>query len=479
MSKNDVEHYLESISIFYDEKLKFLSMKDNFLKCKGCPDKKVFKETHEEITLSCGGKDGDKDCGLKMVIKFPKYVHYEKDMEYLKKELENEFNYEKINEFVDVKDKLKEQNKKRTLIEEKMKEITDKFHKLNVDNKKKDIENFYISRVDKTKRCREILKDINKFEESEKVLLRKEYISLIKKLNTEYIEIKTLVETFQPFHTVKKPEVSLIMDVENEKPKKKIIKKKVKKGVKELIFNSGDIVHWVSKDKILSGFVVGDTEKGAKKVKIKTIEGKKYMIDVGIVNKGEHEPEPQQEEEKEDEEENEEEVQVEEVNIDEQDKLYYFSNSKQNKWLSSFNKAQPFKYNGIEYPTVEHAFHAQKLSDDDPEVENYRYALSTNVADVLPPNEAKKFGGKKSFKENGFTLRSDWEKVKLKLMEEITREYYDANSEFIHKLVNTGEKLLVHKGFRIDDYWGVKGDDKGKNNHGNILMKLREEFKNA
>ena len=49
MSKNDVEHYLESISIFYDEKLKFLSMKDNFLKCKGCPDKKVFKERALEL----------------------------------------------------------------------------------------------------------------------------------------------------------------------------------------------------------------------------------------------------------------------------------------------------------------------------------------------------------------------------------------------------------------------------------------------
>ena len=48
---------------------------------------------------------------------------------------------------------------------------------------KKSIENFYRSRVEKTKRCREILKDINNFEESEKVLLRKEYVSLVKRLN--------------------------------------------------------------------------------------------------------------------------------------------------------------------------------------------------------------------------------------------------------------------------------------------------------
>ena len=120
------------------------------------------------------------------------------------------------------------------------------------------------------------------------------------------------------------------------------------------------------------------------------------MIEPEKLNKGDHEPEPQQEEENVDEDVKVVE-EVEEINIDEQDKLYYFSNSKQNKWLSSFNKAQPFKYNGLEYPTVEHAFHAQKLSDDDPEVENYRFALSTYVADVLPPNEAKKFGGKNVF----------------------------------------------------------------------------------
>ena len=50
-----------------------------------------------------------------------------------------------------------------------MNDITDKFHKINVQNKKKDVENFYKSRVEKTKRCREILKSIDKFEEKENI----------------------------------------------------------------------------------------------------------------------------------------------------------------------------------------------------------------------------------------------------------------------------------------------------------------------
>ena len=467
MSKiNDMDYYLESISIFYDEKLKFLSTKDNFLKCKDCPTKKIFKEGFEEISLSCGGKDGDDKCGMKIIIKFPKYIHYEKDMNLLKNELETGLNLEKINEYIDVSENLKEDTKKRKQIEGKMKEITDKFYKINVQNKKNDIENFYRSRVDKTKRCREILRDINKLEESEREFLRKEYISLNKTLNSEYIQIKELVETFQPFHMVKKPEVSLRMDVESGKKK---IKKKIKKKLKQEkspVFTKGAIVHWEFKGEIITGFVKTEKEVGGM-LKIVSDEGKTFYIPKGKLNIGEHEPEPEPEK-------------VEEKPIEEekQERLY-FNHSKQNKWLSTFNKAEPFKYNGMEYPTVEHAFHAQKVSDDDPKVEEFRLALSTNISDVLTPNAAKKFGGKASFKENDFTLRDDWDDVKLKIMEEITRDYYMSNRDLIDKLIETDNKLLVHKGFRIDTFWGVDKKDEGKNNHGNILMKLREEFKNA
>ena len=555
MSKiNDMDHYLESISIFYDEKLKFLSTKDNFLRCKGCPTKKVFKEAFDEVSLSCGEKDKDDKCGMKISIKFPKYIHYEKDMDLLKNELETGLNLEKINEYIDVSESIKEDTKKRKQIEEKMKDITDKFYKINVQNKKKDIENFYRSRVEKTKRCREILRDIDNFEESQKVVLRREYISLIKNLNKEYIQIKELVETFQPFYMVQKPEVTLLMDVESEKRK---IKKKPKKE-KGPTFTKGDIVHWESKGEILSGFIKTEKEVSGM-IKIVNEGGRTFFIPKGKINIGEHEPEPEPEEpveeikgeknklimnifslfkenngiitrekyleliektgyktqwnktlfnnlqkhtphpwKKKEQQQHgsiikdpkkkdpdyieltKEWMELLDVNIneEEQENLYYFSSSKKNKWLSTFNKAEPFKYNDMEYPTVEHAFNAQKVADDDPKVEEYRLALSTNISDVLTPNAAKKFG-KESFKEDDFTLRDDWDDVKLKIMEEIIRDYYMSNTDLIDKLIETDNKLLVHKGFGVDTFWGVDKNDEGKNNHGNILMKLREEFKNA
>jgi ribA/ribD-fused uncharacterized protein len=232
------------------------------------------------------------------------------------------------------------------------------------------------------------------------------------------------------------------------------------------IFTKGTIVNWDVGGGVLTGFIKSEKEQSGL-IKIVNEDGKTFYVPKDKVKLGEFEPEPEQEVEE-----------VEEVE-EEQDKLYYFSSSKVNKWLSTFNIAEPFKYNGMEYSSVESAFHSQKVSDDDPKVEEYRLAFSTNISDVLTPIATKKFGGKASFKVNGFTLRDDWDSVKLKIMEEITREYYMVNKGLIEKLIETGDKLLVHKGFRIDDFWGVNKNDEGNNNHGNILMKLREEFKNV
>ena len=82
-------------------------------------------------------------------------------------------------------------------------------------------------------------------------------------------------------------------------------------------------------------------------------------------------------------------------------------------------------------------------------------------------------GGKKYFEENNYNLREDWDSIKLILMEEITKLYYSYNPEMLEKLKSTGNKKLIHTGFRIDDYWGVKNGE-GENNHGKILMKIRE-----
>lgn len=156
------------------------------------------------------------------------------------------------------------------------------------------------------------------------------------------------------------------------------------------------------------------------------------------------------------------------------DPINYYSKSKDNKWLSAFNVAEPFSYEEKTYPSVEHAFHAQKLDPNDDRREEY-IALFTDK-DTLP-SDAKKNGGKGSFKKRGYTIREDWDTVKLKLMYEITKAYYEQNDRMRERLLQTGDRYLKHYGPRIDDFWGEKKDGSGQNHHGKILMRLRDEFR--
>ena len=159
--------------------------------------------------------------------------------------------------------------------------------------------------------------------------------------------------------------------------------------------------------------------------------------------------------------------------ISDKKQIKYFSRSKDNKWLSAFNKAESFEYDGYTYPTVEHAFHAQKIDPKDPKEKEYKEYLSNPE---LKPNEAKKYGGKTSFKKNNFIFRKDWDKNKLNLMEEITETYYSANPDMKQKLIETNDAELLHSGPLIDSFWGVKSNGTGGNHHGKILMKLRKQF---
>lgn len=554
MSK--VDEYLESIELFYDEKVKYLSMKDKYISCNNCPNEKTFLEKYDEVSLNCGG--GGKECGVKISIKFPKYLHYERDIKALNDKLIDEINLEEINKYIDVSSKLKEQNIKKKIIEEQVSEITEKFYKINVENKKEHIYKFYKSRVDKTKKCKEIQKKLKEpiLDGTLKKSLRVEYINLVKQLNIEYREVNEMINTFNPYLQIESPTVEIdIKGLENKTKKKKggeendiiigdIVKDiiscngyETKKQLLELwgdtgegeinlkplyemvkeklpsqnkiwrkiedppiiravlqkhisgyklfknnlskkecnvsnkptkyIFTKGQEVSWEKNDVLFNGNIAVNTSEKTKIIKVIDSDGNSVFVPKDIINVGFYEPEPQMEEVEE----------VEEMEEEPIEEMKYFSNSKDNKWLSTFNVANPFKYNDMEYSSVENAFHAQKVDDNDERVDEYRIALSTNVADVLEPNIAKKFGGRKSFEENGFTLRQDWDKVKLKIMKEITREYYVSNQEFLDKLINTGNKKLIHSGFRIDDYWGVKKSG-GENNHGKILMELREELSN-
>lgn len=129
-------------------------------------------------------------------------------------------------------------------------------------------------------------------------------------------------------------------------------------------------------------------------------------------------------------------------------------------FLSNFYEA-PTEYNGLCYHNNEAAFQAQKCLSD----EEKQMFLE------LEGGQAKRLGRRVS-------LRSDWEEVKVTIMEEIVRAKFTQNPDLKEMLLATGNKKLIEGNTWNDTFWGVSlKTGNGKNHLGNILMKVREELR--
>ena len=127
-------------------------------------------------------------------------------------------------------------------------------------------------------------------------------------------------------------------------------------------------------------------------------------------------------------------------------------------FLSNFYE-HPVEYDGLIYPTNEHAFQAAKVLD---------IKQKEKIKNESSPSRAK-FAGRH------VKLRDDWEQVKIDIMYEICKKKFE-NKDLREKLLATGDKILIEGNTWNDDFWG-KCTENGKNNLGLILMKIREEIK--
>lgn len=254
-----MDEYLQKLDIFYDQKMKYLSNKEKYIRCNGCEDRKVFTEEKEKLILSCGSEKGE--CGPQIIIKLPKYIHYETKLDELKESIENEYNWESLKNYLDVTGKLDESKQKQKIITEEITRIERLFFKKNMELKQTQLQNFYDQRIRKTKKCKEMKKELEKegLTEEQKRDFRKEYVRNVQEMNTEYLDIKELVEDINPFLTEEEPEV--IIKHENYE----YVKEKKKKSTREI----GDDTLI---DEILKVFVVNDgilTKENYVKLKVK------------------------------------------------------------------------------------------------------------------------------------------------------------------------------------------------------------------
>ena len=128
-------------------------------------------------------------------------------------------------------------------------------------------------------------------------------------------------------------------------------------------------------------------------------------------------------------------------------------------FLSNFYAAE-VTYEGMTYPTSEAAFQAAKC---------------LNMDDRIPFTETKNPVVVKRMGKQ-VKLRSDWNYVKVGIMEKIVRAKFTAHPELAEQLVATGALPIMEGNNWHDTFWGVDGvTGQGENHLGRILMKVREE----
>jgi ribA/ribD-fused uncharacterized protein len=93
------------------------------------------------------------------------------------------------------------------------------------------------------------------------------------------------------------------------------------------------------------------------------------------------------------------------------------------------------------------------------------------ISKMGDPAKAKRFG-------RTLKLRSDWDDVRLKVMEYGLREKFLKNDDLKELLLQTGNEELVEGNWWGDVFFGVcKGV--GENHLGKLLMKIRDEIKQS
>ncbi|KAJ7837966.1 hypothetical protein B0H14DRAFT_2310687, partial [Mycena olivaceomarginata] len=132
------------------------------------------------------------------------------------------------------------------------------------------------------------------------------------------------------------------------------------------------------------------------------------------------------------------------------DEFYGFTN----------HSPHPVTYNGKRYPTSEHLYQAFKFMDNRPDIaEGIRTVSESSCAAV-------KYSGARKAHQH-----PDWDRMNIAKMEIATWHKFSQNADIKQKLLETGDAELVHH--TTNDLWGVGKDEKGRNELGKVLERVR------
>lgn len=131
-------------------------------------------------------------------------------------------------------------------------------------------------------------------------------------------------------------------------------------------------------------------------------------------------------------------------------------------FLSNFSDST-IQIDGIWYPTVEHAFQAQKTEDKN---------VRSMIASMPTPSQAKKAGGPSGI----VRLRPGWDDMRNEVMRRCLKQKFAPGSELARRLLDTGDVELIEGNHWGDMYWGVY-DGRGHNHLGRLLMEIRSSLR--
>jgi len=120
-------------------------------------------------------------------------------------------------------------------------------------------------------------------------------------------------------------------------------------------------------------------------------------------------------------------------------------------------------FEGIEFPTAEHAYQYGKFNDS----KTREWAMKAPKPHLLAILAHGLFS---------WDIVENWSGIKVNRMLEILRVKF-SDPELKQKLLETRKCLLIEKS-KSDSFWGVGKKLTGKNMLGKLLMKVRDEINN-
>lgn len=133
--------------------------------------------------------------------------------------------------------------------------------------------------------------------------------------------------------------------------------------------------------------------------------------------------------------------------------------------LSNFSSFA-VEFDGVLYPTSEHAYHAQKFVGG-----NRAMAVRRRlIQGMRSAHEAFKYAeAHKAYR------RPDWDHAKVGIMRGILRAKAEQHEYVRRKLLATGDRELIEDSWR-DDVWGWGPNHDGQNMLGKLWMEIRAEL---